>query len=84
MEIKQMFKKFPLDKISGTKNALFLLSRAPTHHSFIFNLLFLHELKRRVCQSLSQSLKLSVVFSIFDSVSFNKVYIFVQQNAWTL
>ena len=79
-----MFKKFPSDKINGTKNALFLLSRAPTHHSFIFNLLFLHELKRKVCQRLSQSLKLSVVFSIFDSVSFNKVYIFVQQNAWAL
>ena len=33
-----MLKRFPLDKISGTKNALFFLSRAPIHHSFIFNL----------------------------------------------
>ena len=34
----QMLKKFSLGKISGTKNALFFLSRAPTHHSFTFNL----------------------------------------------
>ena len=30
-------KRFPSDKISGTKNALFFLSRTPTHHSFISN-----------------------------------------------
>ena len=29
-------KKFPSDKINGTKNALFFVSQAPTHHSFIF------------------------------------------------
>ena len=34
-----MLKKFPLDKIIGTKYVLFL-SRAPTHHSFTFNILF--------------------------------------------
>ena len=27
-----------LDKINGTKNAFFFLSRAPTHHSFTLNL----------------------------------------------
>ena len=30
--------KNPSDKINVTKNALFFLSRAPTHHSFTFNL----------------------------------------------
>ena len=34
-------KKFPSDKINGTKKALFFLSRAPTHHSFTFNSQFL-------------------------------------------
>ena len=29
-----MLKKFPPDKINGTKNALFFLSQTPTHHSF--------------------------------------------------
>ena len=33
-----MLKKFPSYKINGTKNALFFLSRPPTHHSFTFNL----------------------------------------------
>ena len=33
-----MLKKFPLDKINGTKNALFLLLRAPTHNSFTLDL----------------------------------------------
>ena len=33
-----MLKKFPSDKINGTKNALFFLSRALTHHSVTFNL----------------------------------------------
>ena len=33
-----MLKKFPPDKISDTKNALFVLSRVPTHHSFTSNL----------------------------------------------
>ena len=31
--------------MSGTKNALFFLLRAPTHHSFTFNLRLLYELK---------------------------------------
>ena len=33
------------------KNALFFLSRAPTHHSFSFNLWFLYELKHKLCLS---------------------------------
>ena len=38
----QMLKKNPLDKINGTKTALFFLSQASTHHSFTFNLRFLY------------------------------------------
>ena len=58
-----MLKKLPLAKINGTKNALFFLSRAQTHHSFTFNLRFLYEVKHKV--------RLSFVgFSIFDSVLF--------------
>ena len=48
LDITQILKKFPSDKINGTKNALFFLSRAPTHHSFTFNLRFLYELKHKV------------------------------------
>ena len=36
--IHQMLKKFHLEKINGTKIALFFLPRAPTHHSFTFDL----------------------------------------------
>ena len=43
-----MLKKSPSDKINDTKNALFFLSQVPTHHSFTFNLRFLHELKHKV------------------------------------
>ena len=32
----QMLKELHLDKINGTKNVLFFLSSAPTHHSFIW------------------------------------------------
>ena len=66
-----MFKKIPSDKISGTKNAEFFLSQAPTHHSFTFNLHFLYNLKQFV------SLKLYVGFSIFDSVPFLLKFIFL-------
>ena len=42
-----MLKKFPSAKINGT-NVFFFLSRAPTHHSFTFNLRFVYELKHKV------------------------------------
>ena len=74
-----MLKKFPSDKINGTKNALFFLSRAPTHHSFTFNLQFLYELKHKVRLS-------KTVYEIFHfrfRFVFIKIYLFVQQNAWT-
>ena len=43
-----MLKNIPSDKINGTKNALFLLSRSPTNNGFTFNLRFLYELKHKV------------------------------------
>ena len=43
-----MLKKLPLNKISGTENALFFLSRGPTHHSFNFNFRILYHLKHKV------------------------------------
>ena len=49
-----MLKKLPSDKINGTKNAFFFLSRAATLNSncsFTFNLRFLYELKHQVCLS---------------------------------
>ena len=75
-----MFKKFSSGKISGTTNALFFLSRAPTHNSFTFNLRFSHELKAQ-----GSSLK-NCLWDFLFSIPFRfyKVYIFVQQNAWTL
>ena len=75
-----MLKKFPSNKIIGTKTALFLLSRAPTHHSFTINLRFLYELKHKV--RLSKTVR--EIFHFRFSFGFIKVYIFVQQNAWTL
>ena len=75
-----MLKKIPSDKINGTKNAPIFLSSAPAHHSFTFNLRFLHELKRKV--RLSKTV-CGIFYFRFRFV-FIKVYIFVQQNAWTL
>ena len=76
--IQYTIKKFSSDKINGTKNTLFLLSRAPTHCSFIFDLRFLFELKQKV--RLSKTMCWIFHFrSCFVSI---KVYIFVRQNAW--
>ena len=77
---KTNLKKLSSDKINSTKNALFCLSRAPTHHSFTFNLRFLFELKHKVC--LSETV-CGIFHFRFRSVLI-KVYIFVQQNASTL
>ena len=52
---------------NGTKNPLFFLLWAPTHHNFTFNLRFLYELKHKV--RLSKT--------IFDSVSFLLKFIFL-------
>ena len=74
----QMLKKIPSDKINGTKNALFFLSRAPSHHNFNFNLQFLYDwstsfISKTVCW----------IFYFRFRFVFAKLYIFVQQNAWT-
>ena len=76
----QMLKKFLSDRINGTKNALFFLLQAPTHHSFTFNLRFLYELKQKVRLS---KIVHGILHFRFRFV-FIKVYIFVQQNTWTL
>ena len=75
-----MLKKFLSDKINGTKNSLFFLLRAPAHHSFTFNLRFSCELKHKV--RLSETA--CGIFHFRLRFVFIKVYIFVQQNAWTL
>ena len=70
-------KKFPPDKINGTKNAFFFLLQVPAYHSFNFNLRFLHELKHKVRFS-------KTVYGNFHfqfRFVFIKVYIFVQQNS---
>ena len=76
----QLLKKFPSDKISNTKNALFFLSRAPAYHSLTFNLRFLYELKHKV--RLSNSV--CRIFHFRYRFVFVKVYIFVQLKVWTL
>ena len=62
-----MSKKFPSDKIGGTKNALFFLSQALTHHSFTFNLWFLYKLKHKARPS-------KAVCGIFD-IRFRFIFI---------
>ena len=61
-----------------TKNALFFLSRAPTHHSFTFNSQFLNELKHMV--HLSKTV--CGIFHLRFCLIFIKLYIFVQKKHW--
>ena len=75
-----MLKKISLDKINGTKNSLFFISRAPTHHGFTFNLRFLYELKHKI--PLSKTV--CGIFQFRFCFVFVKDYVFVRQNAWTL
>ena len=75
-----MLKKFPSNKINGTKNALFFLSQAPAHHNFTFNVRFLFNQRHKI--RLSKTV-CGIFHFRFRSV-FIKVYIFVQQNAWAL
>ena len=65
-----MLKKKSFRQNERYKKCPFFLLRAPTHHSFTFNLRFLYELMRKVRQN-----------SVWDFIKF---YIFVQQNLWTL
>ena len=71
-----MLKTFLLDKINVTKNALFFLSQASTHHSFTFNSQFLCELKHMV--HLSKAV--CGIFHFRFRLVFIKLYIFVQQS----
>ena len=71
-----MFKKFHLDKINGTKNPYFFLSRAPAHYCFTLNLRFLHELKRKVCPPKT----MCGIFHFRFRFVFIESFIFVQQN----
>ena len=75
LELKS--KKFLLDKINGTKNALFFLLRAPTNHRFTFNLRFLYELKHKV----RFSKPVCEIFHFQFRFVLIKIYIFLQQNA---
>ena len=75
-----MIETFSSEKINGTKNTFFILLQAPTHHSFTFNLRFLYELKHKI--RLSKTV--CGIFHFRFRFVFIKVYIFVQQNAWTL
>ena len=70
----QILKKFPSDKIKGTKKCplFFFFLQAPTHHSFIFNLWFLDELKYKV--RLSKTV--CGVFYFWFRFVFIKVYFF--------
>ena len=75
-----MFKKNFSDKINVTKNALFFLLRAPTHHRFTFNSRFPYKLKHKIFISKTAC----GIFHFWFRFVFIKVYIFVQQNAWIL
>ena len=75
----KILQKFPSDKLNGTKNALFFLSRAPTNHTFTFNYLFSYELEHMV--QLSRTVR--GIFHFRFRLIFI-VYIFVQQKTWTL
>ena len=68
-----MLKQSPSDRINGTKDALFFLLKAPTHHNFPFNLRFLYELRHKV--RLSKTMR--GVFQFRFRFVFIKVYIFV-------
>ena len=76
-----MLKKFIRTKLTVQKMpSFFFLSQASTHYSFAFNMQFLYKRKNKVCLP-------KTVCGIFHSrfrFVFIKVYIFVQQNAWTL
>ena len=67
-----MLRKFPWNKINGTKNGLFFFA-SPNSSQFTFTLRFLYELKHQVC--LSKSGKMG--FSILDSDSFLLKFVFL-------
>ena len=74
-----MSKKFPSDKINGTKAPSYFF-RELQLISFTFNLRFLYELKHKI--RLSKTV-CSIFYFRFRFI-FTEVCIFAQQNAWTL
>ena len=77
-----MLKKFPSDEINGTKHAHFFLLGDQTQHSFTFTLRFSYELKHEDQGSFSKTV--GEVFQFRFRFIFLTVYIFVQQNPWSL
>ena len=77
IEINHKFKKISLRQNKRYKNALFFLSRAPSHRSFTFNLRFLCELKHKI--DLSKTM--TGIFHFWFCFHFIKVYVFIQPNA---
>ena len=73
-----MLKMFFSDKVTVQKMRFF--SRAPSHHSFTFNLQFLYELKHKI--RLSKTV--CGMFHFRFPFVFIKLYIFASQNALTL
>ena len=73
-------KKILQTKIIVAKNALFFLSRAPSHHSFTFDSQFLYRLKRKV--HLSKSV-CGIIHFRFHSLSI-KVCIFSTKSICSL
>ena len=75
-----MLKKIFFRENQRSKNVLFFLSRGPTHHGFTINLRLLYELRHKFCLFKTVDGNFHFRFRFV----FIKVYIFVQQNAWTL
>ena len=69
-----MLKKFPSNRMNGSKNAFL------THHRFTFNLQFLCELNHKVRLYKTDC---GIFYFLFHFI-FIKVYIFIWQNTWTL
>ena len=69
----QLLKKCPPEKINGKKNVLFFVSRALPHHSFTFNLRFLHDLKHKI--RLSKTV-LGILHFRFNFVFLKLIFLF--------
>ena len=81
IEIKNAnVKKISFGQNKRYKKIPFFLQHAATHHSFPFNLRFLHELKHKV--RLSKTV--CGIFHFRFCFVFINVYISAKQNAWTL
>ena len=76
----QIFLSFGQNKRYKKCRLFFFCARTSAHHSFTFNLRFLYELKHKV--HLSKTV--CGIFHFWFCFVFIKVYILVQQNAWTL